>query len=111
MCGLLAEIFARISGSSPGYYLQIIEISNRIGLSPQTDLAGIFERVVRCFDLLRAVVVTNELVAHSLHAQLVPFAGRDLEIRSRELTAAAVNDVVQPVVILQGVRSDDVIVI
>jgi len=50
------------------------------------DFACIFERVVRRFDLLGAVVVTNDLVSDTFDAQLMPFAGSDFEIRAGKLS-------------------------
>src|SRR6266566_4218734 len=92
-------------------YTQIIEVRHRISFCPQSDLASIFERIVRCFDFLSAVVVTNDLVSDALHAQLMPFAGSDFEICACKLAAVSRDDVVEPVVILQSVGADDVIVV
>src|SRR5262249_51967195 len=50
---------------------QIIEVGAGVGLRPQANFAGIFECVVCGLDLLRSVVVANELVAYSLHTQLM----------------------------------------
>ena len=55
---------------------QIVEVRDGVGFGPQPDFAGIFERVIRRFDLLGAVVVTNDLVTHYLHSQLTPFGFR-----------------------------------
>src|SRR5258708_11245701 len=90
--------------------LEIVEIGYRISLCPQSNLAGIFERVVRRFDLLGAVVVTNDFVSDTFNAQLVPLTGSHFEIRTCKLAAISLTDAEEPVVILHGVGADDIAV-
>src|SRR5712692_9362847 len=90
--------------------LQIVEVRQRISFCPQSDLTWIFERVVRRFDLLGAVVVTNDLVSDTFDAQLMPLPRSNFEIRTCKLTAVPRDNVIEPVVVLQCVGSDDVVV-
>src|SRR6266496_3579250 len=90
---------------------QIVEVGDRISLGPKAHLAGTFEGVVTRLDFLEAVVIARNLVSRSLHAQFVPFSRRDLKIGSRELAAAAVDDVIEPVILLRSVGANDVVVV
>ena len=101
--------------SSPGRLfrgdLQIIERGDGIGLCPQAHFARVLERVVDGLDFLVAVVVTSDLVSSDLHAQFVPFSRRNLEVGSGELTPATVHYVIEPVIVLQRVGANDVLVV
>src|SRR6266436_8158519 len=96
---------------SPGLHYQVIEIGYGVSRAPEADLARVFEGVVRRFDLFLAVVITDDFVADALDLELVPLPGGDLEVRARELPSAPFYNVVQAVVVLQGVCADDVIIV
>ena len=91
--------------------LQVIERSYGISLCPKTDFAGIFERIVAGLNLLVAVVIAGDLVAHYLYAQFVPFSRGDFQIGSRELATPTVHHVIEALIVLQSVGADDVVVV
>src|SRR6266404_215065 len=96
---------------SLGCDLQIIERSYRIGFCPKTNFACIFERVVGGVDLLGAVIVAREFVAQRLHPQLVPDTSSHLEIGTRKLAAAAVDNMVEAIIVLERICTDDVVIV
>src|SRR5712691_8768324 len=91
--------------------LQIIERGYGISLRPKAHFASIFECVVSGLNLFVAVVIAGDLVSLSLYTQFVPFPRGDLKVSSSELTATAFDYVVEPVIVLQSVGADDVIVV
>src|SRR6266851_5019268 len=91
--------------------LQVVEMRDRVRFCPQPDLAGILERVVGGLDFLAAVVIASDLVAHGFHSQFMPFSRSHLEICSRELAPPTVYYVIEPIIILQGVCANDVVVV
>src|SRR6266568_3310594 len=91
--------------------LQVVKICYGIRLRPQAHLASIFESVVCGLDFLVAVVVTSNLVSCSFHAQFVPFSRGDFQVCARELATAAVHYMIEPVIVLKGVGTNNVIVV
>src|SRR5260370_9590817 len=70
----------RLLQQSLGLHYQVIEIRYGVCLSPQANLAGFFESVVRGFDLFLAVVVADDFFADALDLEFLPLSGSDLEI-------------------------------
>src|SRR5256712_8363142 len=81
----------RAAGAAQVFHREIVEVDYRIGLGPQADLSRIFEGVVPGRDLQLAIVITAKFVAARLRPDLVPDAGRDLEIRPGKLNTPAVD--------------------
>ena len=90
---------------------QVVEVGHGVSFCPEADLACILERVIRGLDLFVAVVIAGDLAACDFNSQLVPLAGRDLQIRAGELAPSPIDHVIEPVVVLQGVGANDVVVV
>src|SRR5437879_9838206 len=96
---------------SLGHDFQVVEIRDRIRLCPQARFPRVLKRIVGSLNLLVTVVVAGDLCSHCLHAQFMPFARRYLEVGASELTAPPIYHVTKPVVALESVRTNDVIVV
>src|SRR5260370_7595344 len=90
---------------------QVVEVRHGICFCPKTDFTCVLESIVTRLDFFHAVVVASKLVSCRFHTQLVPDSRRDLEVATRKLYAAAVDDMIEPVVVLQAVPATDVILV
>src|SRR6266850_6289394 len=90
---------------------EVVERDHRVGLGPESELAGRRERGVVLVDDLPAVEKHLDMIADVLHGQLVPRAARDLAIPVAELTAPALDHSVQANVVLERVGARDVVVV
>src|SRR5262249_14480343 len=90
---------------------QVIEVRYGISLCPKADFARVLESFIIGFDFLGAIKVTNEFVSCCFNAKLVPRSRRNFEVGAGDLNAAAVDHVVESVVVLQSVSPYDVIIV
>src|SRR5215475_5150881 len=73
---------------------QIVELDDRIGLGPDSELPRVRERLVVVVDDLLPVEEDLEVVALGLDREVVPLSGSDLSIPAGELAAVALDHVV-----------------
>src|SRR5438105_7036047 len=105
------SLFVMCFSSSLGGGGQVVELDDRVGLGPYTELARVGEgRVVRIDDLL-ALVEDLDVVADHLHRQVMPDTRLDLPIPSLESYALALDDAIQVDVVFERVRAGDVVVV
>jgi hypothetical protein len=92
--------------------LELVEMGLRIGLGPEAHFAGMLERSVRDLPQLPAVQVTFHLVAFGLDLELMPFTRRDLHaLLAANLAAFPGHNMVNPIIVLQGIHAADVVVV
>src|SRR6266853_6217812 len=98
---------------------KVVELSDAVGLRPNTDLASVGEGFVFDIEQMLAVVVGFEKVSRELDAQRVPLARRNLLFHAVtalaahdvERTSFAVHSLVKHGVVLVRVRAEDVEVV
>src|SRR6185503_19207611 len=110
-CSRVIHFIAYLLAGSLLFDAKVVKVSHRVGLGPQSDLAGVFESVIRRVDLLFAVIEASDVITHAFDAQLVPFTGRDLEVSAGKLNSPPVDYVIEPIVVLESVRAHDVVVV
>src|SRR5919197_833150 len=86
-------------------------MADRIGLGPQAHPSRILEGPVLRVDDALVIPEHVEFVATRLHGERVPGAGNDRAVPSSELATAALHDVVEPNVVLERVRTREVVVV
>src|SRR5205823_5468688 len=102
----LSSLFAE------GSHAKLVEIRLRVGLRPKAHRTCRAERVVFDFEMLDAIEPALDLAADLNDFHDVPFAGRDLESLFRaKLDAFAVDDLVDPAVVFQGIHAGHVVVV
>src|SRR5581483_1283906 len=74
---------------------QVVELHDRVGLGPDSELPRVFEGVVLRVDDLGAVEEDLDVIADHLHRELVPDAGCDLAVPAFEPDPPALDHVVQ----------------
>src|SRR5712692_3849307 len=62
----------RVRGKSMSVDGEVVELDHGVGLGPEADLPGIFERLVLRVEDFVAVVPDDEVVARGLHLERVP---------------------------------------
>src|SRR5258708_25308524 len=90
---------------------KIVELDHGVGLGPEADLPGIFERLVLRVEDLVAVVPDDEVVARGLHLERVPRVLGDLDALVQERSSLAPHGVVDRAVVFIGVPARDVVVV
>src|SRR4029450_8464704 len=90
---------------------KIIERRDAVRLRPDAHLSRILERVVVPVERFLAVERHREMGALKIHTQRMPLVGRHLQARPLLLGPAAVDRVVDGDVVLERVRSRDVVVV
>src|SRR6266545_2117213 len=90
---------------------EVIELDHGVGLGPEADLPGIFERFVLRVEDLVAVVPDDEVVARGLHLERVPRILGDLDALVQERSPLAPHGVVDRAVVFIGVAARDVVVV
>src|SRR5437588_3607830 len=90
---------------------EIVELDDRICLRPHAELARVLEGIVVLVNHLRAVQEDLNVVPDHLHGEFVPHTRGDLAVPTGETDPAALDDVEQVHVVLEGIRARDVVVV
>src|SRR5205823_2089034 len=90
------------NGRSSSFKREVIELRLGVRLRPESKLSGTGEGLVRALEELLPVVVAGHLVAAHRDAERVP-AVRVGDVRVLNERPLAVDDLVEPVVVLERV--------
>src|SRR5690606_14633354 len=88
-----------------------VERTAGIRLRPEPDHTGVLECIIPHVEPLPAVAVAGDLVALHPYAEDEPLARRRLEVDGPEHRAFAVDNLVDPVVVLDRIDPADVVVV
>src|SRR6478752_3633785 len=94
-----------------GLDLEPIEMRHAVGLCPKRNAPRRTDRTVANVDQLLSIERNLEAVALGMQRQAVPVRRRDLDRRTAQLLAPAIPDPVEAHIVLQGVRTGDIVVI
>src|SRR6185295_16558283 len=89
----------------------LIETRHAVGFGPERDPARAREGPVGRGEQRLAVERDGEPLAFGAETEPVPFAGRDLEVRTFELLAPAFEHAVEADVVLERIGAHDIIVV
>jgi hypothetical protein len=90
---------------------QLIEARHAVGLSPKRDAARFREGFVDHAKQLFSIIGDSESLTFGSQPQSMPFVWRNSQIGALELFTPALDDAIEPDVILKGVGANHVVIV
>src|SRR5882724_3991681 len=98
-----AALDTSIASLRQGRHLDIVEASDAVRLGPESNRARFRKGLVGCAEQHRAVIGNDKSLAFGADAEPVPFVCCHLQIGAGQLFATAVDDAIEPDVVLERV--------